>query len=32
MSERTGMTISQFTDECLYGGLIEIQELPEHEE
>jgi len=32
MSERTGMTISQFTDEVLYVGLIEMQELPEHEE
>ena len=28
MSERTGMTISQVTDEVLYAGLIEMQELP----
>ena len=27
MSERTGMTISQVTDEVLYTGLIEMQEL-----
>ena len=27
MSERTGMTISQVTDEVLYAGLIEMQEL-----
>ena len=27
MSERTGMSISQVTDEVLYAGLIEIQEL-----
>ena len=26
-SERTGMTISQVTDEVLYKGLIEMQEL-----
>ena len=32
MSERTGMTVSQVTDEVLYTGLIEIQELPELEE
>ena len=32
MSERTGMSISQVTDEVLYKGLIEMQELPEHEE
>ena len=32
MSERTGMTVSQVTDEVLYTGLIEMQELPEHEE
>ena len=32
MSERTGMRISQVTDEVLYSGLIEMQELPEHEE
>ena len=27
MSERTGMSISQVTDEVLYAGLVEIQEL-----
>ena len=27
MSDRTGMTISQVTDEVLYKGLIEMQEL-----
>ena len=27
MSERTGMSISQVTDEMLYIGLIEMQEL-----
>ena len=27
MSERTGMTVSQVTDEVLYKGLIEMQEL-----
>ena len=32
MSERTGMTVSQVTDEVLYTGLIEMQELPELEE
>ena len=32
MSKRTGMSISQVTDEVLYTGLIEMQELPEHEE
>ena len=32
MSERTGMCVSQVTDEVLYTGLIEMQELPEHEE
>jgi len=32
MPERTGMSVSQVTDEVLYTGLIEIQELPEHEE
>ena len=29
MSERTGMCVSQVTDEVLYAGLIEMQELPE---
>ena len=32
MSERTGLSISQVTDEVLYAGLIEMQELPELEE
>ena len=32
MSERTGLSISQVTDEVLYTGLVEMQELPEHEE
>jgi hypothetical protein len=32
MSERTGMSISQVTDEVLYTGLVEMRELPEHEE
>ena len=32
MSERTGLSISQVTDEVLYAGLIEMQELTEHEE
>ena len=32
MSERTGLSVSQVTDEVLYAGLIEMQELPEHEE
>ena len=27
MSERTGMTISQVTDEVLYKGLVVMQEL-----
>jgi len=31
MSERTGMSISQVTDEGLYTGLVEMQELPELE-
>ena len=29
ISERTGMTVSQVTDEVLYKGLIEMQELEE---
>ena len=32
MSERTGMTVSQVTDEVLYTGLIEMQEMDELEE
>jgi len=27
MSERTGMSVSQVTDEVLYTGLIDMQEL-----
>ena len=27
MSKRTGMTVSQVTDEVLYTGLIDMQEL-----
>jgi len=29
MSERTGLSTSQVTDEVLYAGLVEMQELPE---
>ncbi len=29
MSERTGMTVSQVTDEVLYTGLVEMYELEE---
>ena len=29
MSERTSMTVSQVTDEVLYTGLIEMQEMDE---
>lgn len=32
ISERTGLSVSQVTDEVLYTGLVEMQELPEHEE
>ena len=32
MSERTGLNVSQVTDEVLYTGLIEMQELPELDE
>ncbi len=32
MSERTGMTVSQVTDEVLYKGLVEMYELEELEE
>ena len=32
MSERTGMTVSQVTDEVLYTGLVEMQEMDEFEE
>ena len=31
MSERTGMSVSQVTDEVLYTGLIEMQEMDELE-
>ena len=31
MSERTGMSVSQVTDEVLYTGLVEMQGLPELE-
>jgi len=27
MSERTGLSVSQVTDEVLYTGLVEMQEL-----
>ena len=29
MSERTGMSVSQVTDEVLYTGLVDMQELEE---
>ena len=29
ISERTGMSVSQVTDEVLYKGLVEMQELEE---
>ena len=32
ISERTGMSISQVTDEVLYTGLDELQEIEEIEE
>ena len=32
MSERTGLSVSQVTDEVLYTGLIEMQEMDELEE
>ena len=32
MSERTGLSISQVTDEVLYTGLAEMQEMDELEE
>ena len=31
MSERTGLSISQVTDEVLYTGLVEMQEMDELE-
>ena len=32
MSERTGMTVSQVTDEVLYKGLVGLQEMDELED
>ena len=32
MSERTGLNVSQVTDEVLYPGLVEMRELDELEE
>ena len=32
MSKRTGLRVSQVTDEVLYTGLIEMQEMDELEE
>ena len=32
MSERTGMSVSQVTDEVLYTGLVEMYEMEELEE
>ena len=32
MSERTGMTVSQVTDEVLYKGLIEMYEMDDLED
>ena len=32
MSERTGLSVSQVTDEVLYKGLVEMQEMDELEE
>ena len=32
MSERTGMSVSQVTDEVLYTGVVEMHELPELDE
>ena len=32
MSDRTGMSISQVTDEVLYTGLVKMREIPELEE
>ena len=29
ISERTGMTVSQVTDDVLYAGLVEMQEMDE---
>jgi hypothetical protein len=32
ISDRTGMSVSQVTDEVLYAGLVEMQEMDELEE
>ena len=32
MSDRTGMTVSQVTDEVIYKGLVDMYELEELEE
>ena len=32
MSERTGLSVSQVTDEVLYAGLVGMQDLPELDE
>ena len=32
ISDRTVMSVSQVTDEVLFTGLVEMQELPEHED
>ena len=32
ISERTGMSVSQVTDEVLYTGLVEMQEMDELED
>ena len=32
MSERTGLSVSQVTDEVLYKGLVDMQEMDELEE
>ena len=29
MAERTGLSVSQVTDEALYKGLVQMEELPE---
>ena len=29
MAERTGLSVSQVTDEVLYKGLVQMEELPE---
>ena len=32
MSKRTGLSVSQVTDEVLYTGLLEVQEVPDRSE